>query len=209
MSILRLIFLHKTASMFAHAVGKEISKDNNISYFSANNKPKNDQDFDKFIFETRGGENAIYGPCRQLDEKQNMLLENIETYNILQVRHPLDLFVSMYFSWGWIHPTKQFSEERLQERKDIQTGKLSIYSFIDKHINYLDRYNTIFEYFTQDYKLHKHLIVKYEDMVLDYDRWSEEISTFLQQEYRVAEILKKLKPNYTKQTQKNNFLMIL
>ena len=209
MNVIKVDFPHKTASMFAHYLLERISKLNNIKYYSTSNTPDNSADvFDRIS--KPEDITVIYGPNRDFkNDHFDLLIKNnqIQCLTICQIRDPLDLIVSQYFSHGWIHGDKKWNDAIKNERKEIQEGKVSIYDYALREIagkttfggrSFIDKYNTLYELMNAEGKTYrKFLLIKYEDMVLDYNKWSNYIIDFLPMiESKI--VFQELNPKYKK-----------
>ena len=77
--------------MFLFKFFRSLGAKLNYQLFSANNRPANEDDYDKEV------DRSILGPVRTF--------ENIDTAakSIIQLRSPLDMLVSQYYSFGFTH----------------------------------------------------------------------------------------------------------
>ena len=113
--------LHKSASMFLHKFFNDLCCRKRVPYFSVHNRsiemktvpPGFDQSF-------------VYGPIRSFDTNPFKALESVN--HLIQVRDPRDILVSEYYSLGWIHSDKGWTEKDKQLRSAIQ--KVSIDEFV-------------------------------------------------------------------------------
>ena len=150
--------LNKTGSMFLYRLFQEIARMKNIKYFSDNNIPADSNKFNNC--------NKICCICPVRNFPNN--LED-DTFYIILLRNPLDILISEYYSWGWMHylPKKGFKILNQQKRNHIR--KLSINEYCKLYSDdLLKRYQPILEI---DKNSNNLCIVKYCDMVLDYKNW--------------------------------------
>src|SRR5689334_13306553 len=98
--------------MFAHKILSQCSNECGAPYFSFNNEPPNHDDLDKSTISRGRYPIILRGPERDkfLDEAlfDEIIRGGGGIFMVTQVRHPLDLIVSQYFSHGWLHPEKYF-----------------------------------------------------------------------------------------------------
>src|SRR5690606_15431403 len=126
MQIYTFSFPHKTASMFAYKIASELSSRLKLNLYSGNSKPPNLGDFEK---ETKG---AVVGPLRTYAItsvlRKNPSVSSVR--DIAQIRDPLDVCVSQYFSHGWTHGESRWTEERLAQRRMIKSGEISLLRYV-------------------------------------------------------------------------------
>ncbi|MCP9798174.1 sulfotransferase domain-containing protein [Cyanobium sp. Lug-B] len=129
------------------------------------------------------------------------LLTTADYFAVCQIRDPLDLIVSQYFSHGWIHGLDPSIDAAI--RNDIQAGTLSVYDYALMEfrgesgfgeVSILQKYRNLKRF--SDALGEQCLILKYEDMVLNYKKWSRQISAFLKPFRSVQNVLDELKPSY-------------
>ncbi|PZD75243.1 hypothetical protein C1752_00338 [Acaryochloris thomasi RCC1774] len=158
--------LHKSASMFLYRLFQDLSKEKGISFYSANNKPSDREEVSADM-----DDSFCLCPERNFNINEYEFNRLNKTIHILQVRDPRDILVSQYFSFGWIHNLKPSDEKT--ERELIQSMSIDEYvlqATTDSTFhNLLERYTPILEIARS--KNPDTIIVKYEDMVTNFNRW--------------------------------------
>jgi hypothetical protein len=120
----------------------------------------------------------FYGPFRSF----NRGITNIDDYKILLViRDPRDVIVSSYFSM-YSHAAPLIEDNKqIQIRRDRRKKKLelTVDNYVMNKLNepgYLDKY---YEYYQELMDKPNVLLLKYEDMVYDFDTWLNRLLKFL------------------------------
>ncbi|BBD09309.1 sulfotransferase domain-containing protein [Desulfovibrio ferrophilus] len=162
--------IHKAASMFIHKINDEIARFLGVIPCSINGddfKTEIREKSWKTIIETRN-ECAVFGPIR-IGEALPNIPDIPEDHSIIfHARDPRDVLTSLFFSAAYSHPIKKNVFEPSEQTR-LQWINEGIDSFVLGYTKaWTKRYETIIE-------LHQNLkhcnLVKYEDMVLNYDRW--------------------------------------
>ncbi len=202
--------------MFGYEILKKLSATTGAPLYSQNNHPANHQKLADAVAQGTSGL-LLRGPVRDFEltdehsldtanlafETPGSLLDAVEYHAVCQVRDPLDLIVSQYFSHGWIHGLNSSIDATI--RQDIQAGKISIYDYALMEFrgesgfgeaSILQKYQHLTS--LKDLLGARCLIVRYEDMVLDYYAWSRQISDFLRPLAETKALLASLKPDYRK-----------
>lgn len=203
MKIIRFAFAHKTASMFAHQILTALSQAEKLPYFSPNNSPANHGDLRHAIKDASDG-TILFGPSRdyQISELlSGALAQGHELYDICQIRHPLDVLVSQYFSHGWIHPDGAWSDTAKEQRKRLQEGALSMVDYIRMELRGEAAFSgksiiKKFHELEKDVPNVRRRIVRYEQFYHDYDSWADGIATFLPAELELKPLLSSMRPSY-------------
>jgi hypothetical protein len=95
-------------------------------------------------------------------------------FHIVQLRDMRDILVSKYYSFGFSHMLPDVGrEDAIAERDRIQS--LTVDEFVLQHfdsIGFLDKMNRIQSI---DYLDLNFIVVKYEDMVLNFEKWLEKV----------------------------------
>jgi len=203
-AIIRMCFPHKTASMFAHRALQALRNANSARHFSVNNSPPDAGKAASYVA-TSMDRFVLVGPARTYNISRSLsdvLSGSGEIFDICQVRDPLDIMVSQYFSHGWIHPDKDWKKNRKKIRDRIASGVISIREYCDMQIR--DEADFGGESITKRYaRLSascngcRRLTVYYEDFYNDYDGWVSRISEFLPSDLKVREPLMSIKPDYS------------
>lgn len=207
MQIARFCFPHKTASMFAHKMALELSNAFGYKYFSPNNIPANQNELLPFLREGKKGGWVFSGPSRAYDISPALgsaVLEcGHELKSVCQLRNPLDVIVSQYFSHGWIHPSHRFPENSMEVKRAIQAGSLSIFDYAAMDLENRNHFagQSLLEklkVLETAPKVGNRVIVTYEDFYTHYNLWIGKVCEFLGFGDKEREILAQLKPDYSK-----------
>ena len=163
--------LHKSASMFLYKFFDELAARSGTRLFSANNETPDHHDFP-----SEADTSFFVGPIRSF-EVGNFRFPQ-KTKRIVQVRDPRDILVSEYFSLGWLHTDQSWTDQAKKRRQKIQTVPIDEYALNQEQYNkysLLERFQPL-ESLLQD---HGTLVVTYECMVTDFDRWLEQVLEFV------------------------------
>lgn len=206
MKIIRFCFTHKTASMFGHRILKTISEERELLYFSPNNQPPNHTEIAAHIQNGSNSDLILFGPARTYGVSE-MLKRAIgnghELTDLCQIRNPLDIIVSQYFSHGWIHPMDRWSEEALKVRKALQENRLSMFDYAQLELEGKSHFAGVsiidkFKALDAPFEGKRRLILKYEQFYQDYDAWSQKLADFLPDSLGVLPLLQQARPDYSK-----------
>jgi SAM-dependent methyltransferase len=138
------------------------------------------------------------------------VLAQAEYRAVCQTRDVLDLVVSQYFSHGWIHPPDDGFEAM---RRSIRSGEVGVFDyalleFAGKsgfgHESILEKYRRL-RTFRDSLGPDRVLVVRYEEMVTDYERWAARIADFLGDWLDLSPVLRKARPRYRKQPAREEF----
>lgn len=170
--------IHKSGSMFLFKYFNKIAEMNNLPYFSGNNNPKNADDY-------KTATKGILCPLRKMRELQDGEIL------ISQIRNPLDILVSRYFSFGYMHnlanPEKGTgSWPGIKDRSKIQNFTIDQYCIEESEL-VLERLNLVKSYQENP----NALVVSYFTMVHDYKTWNQNICQWLGLSQRQEDILHK------------------
>ncbi|NER50175.1 MAG: sulfotransferase domain-containing protein [Symploca sp. SIO1A3] len=118
----------------------------------------------------------LYAPLREPDECLT-LIDNIENYQIvLMLRDPRDVLTSMYFSFGYSHMVPEAQKNVvLTAREKILQQTIDEFVLIETP-KLLKKYN---DYCQELIPKSNVLLVKYEDMVTDFNSWLDTLVNFL------------------------------
>ncbi|NEQ65781.1 MAG: sulfotransferase domain-containing protein [Symploca sp. SIO2D2] len=171
---------HKCASVYVANILKELIKDTKIipidlgGYFWKTGVSKEIiREGHKKALKPFG---YLYAPLREPDECLT-LIDNIESYQVvLMLRDPRDVLTSMYFSVGYSHiiPTAQ-QDVALTAREEILQQTIDEF-VISEMPKFLKKYN---DYCQELLPKSNVLLVKYEDMVTDFNSWLDTLVNFL------------------------------
>jgi hypothetical protein len=113
---------------------------------------------------------------------------------IFLIRDPRDILVSQYFSFGFTHgfsPVKEIRELQQQIRSDIQTKSIDQYC-IEEASKTLDGFKTAWRL---NQSSSRSVILKYEDMIVNWDVFSEALTKYIDLKSKVlAQIYKRTRP---------------
>lgn len=166
---------HKTASMFMFKLFKDLANEKKILFYSDNNSPSNIRDFTPEI-----ADSFCMAPIRYLIKISDDFPNIKRIKKIVQIRDPRDMIVSEYYSFGFSHTNNSWSEEKKKAREII--SQMSIDDYV---LSILDEKNQAYR--LAGYSLQERflvflpelaedaLIVKYEDMILNYSHWLKSI----------------------------------
>ena len=163
---------HKSGSMFFFKLFKKIAEDNNIDYYSENNRPSNHELWNNKL------NNCIRCPVRVCPLNENE--ENLKY--IIHLRNPLDILISTYYSFGWTHSIPCESDPHLEEfmkrREKIQSQTIDQYCLenVDEINN---KYNNMLDWL-EKYKDRDNVFIShYDDMFYNFPNWLRKIFDFL------------------------------
>lgn len=202
--------------MFGYEILRKLSSSLQAPLFSQNNSPTNHQHLLQGLSD-ESTRLVLRGPVRDfaLTDENSLYSANLSNetplplltlagyHAVCQIRDPLDLVVSQFFSHGWIHGLNPSIDAEI--RNDIQAGNISIYDYALMEfrgesgfgeVSILQKYRSLRK--LNEALGRQCLILKYEDMVLNYGKWSRQISAFLKPFASVQRVLEELKPNYKK-----------
>ncbi len=151
--------LHKSGSMFLYEYFKFVSSLTKHDFYSKNLAEPN---ADKFV-EAKSG---ILSPHRSFPKELTK-----DTFSIFLVRDPLDILVSQFYSFGYMH--KLESEEQQKKADEIKEMGIDAFCLAEAD-DLLRRYYNITEIAAKA-KKRQYLIIGYHDMVLNYQIWSDKI----------------------------------
>lgn len=178
--------LHKSASMFVFKFSRFVISQlpHRWEFFSTNNKPANLKD-------AINAKDSFIAIARSFEPAQEEFISRRPRV-IFHLRDPRDILVSEYFSLGFIHGDQNFASAAKDMREKIQSGSFTI----DDYVIHSAREGSGFfgqsglcERMTDhlaagiaqcdEHRL-PYLVVRYEDMVLDFPRWATSVLNFMQ-----------------------------
>ena len=165
--------LHKSASMFLCTSFSPIFPDKtDCPLYSIHNSPA-----DENAIPADTHDSFVLCPIRNFD-CESYQFPNLERVNyLIQVRDPRDILVSEYFSLGWLHSSKNWSDEGKERREKIQS--MSIDDFVlDESLHgkqpLFERMEPVLRFAQQD----NVELVKYETLVTQFPVWLETVMRF-------------------------------
>ena len=158
--------IHKSGSMFLYKYFKSIAELTGTQYYSGNNNPANNTDY------------SITSPG-MLCPVRKMRTRKIGEKMICQIRNPLDILVSRYYSFGYMHTLKDTANNKgswsgEKDRSIIQS--MSIDEYCIKEADHVLERLSLLDDFVNDNGV---LLVSYFNMVHDYRGWNETITAWL------------------------------
>jgi len=188
------ITLHKCAtSFFARYVLPAFKERNNIDYQMTHYMNK------KILTVKVRRYGYIYGPIRILDREHpsfgmtSRLLKKKNLHNkkaIFMIRDPRDILVSMYYSFGFSHglsPNPQIKAYQMNRRRKIQQMTVDEYARVTAPL--LQEKFDFIESLIQTTP--DKLLLKYEDLILDFEKFYRHLNDYLPLNEDVKEILHK------------------
>ena len=164
--------LHKSASMFLYKFFSDLCERLQCPYYSIHNVPANEAD----ISETTR-DSFVLCPVRSFNCDSYRFPQLDQVRYLLQVRDPRDILVSEYYSLGWRHTSKNWSDEALQRREKIQQMSIDEFALEEPHGKspLLERYRPVLELAHRE----EVCIVSYETMVTQFPIWLESVLELL------------------------------
>jgi hypothetical protein len=175
---MKVFALHKSGSMFLYRYFELLSNLNNLNYYSANNNPQNENDYNI---------NGCICPIRDISEDEQYDIN--ETY-IFHFRNPIDTLISQYYSFGFTHILQDkwtdSSSERakarwknpMEKREYIQSITIDQYC-INEYNVLLNRYENMIN-FINLYNSNGNIIIsKYDHMFYNFKQWNEDMCKVL------------------------------
>jgi hypothetical protein len=175
---------HKCASsMFSDYVLKNIKYLRHVDYASI---LFNGGHVDKIEFKKHG---YIYGPLRISTVIDSILYQPLvspsckdefvrDKTTIFLIRDPRDILISAYYSFGFSHvlsPVQEIREEQIEKRNSISSQSLD-----DFALEHAMKFLSYFETLGRLQQASKHSVtIKYEDMIDNWERFVEGLTTFL------------------------------
>lgn len=165
--------VHKAASMFIYKICHDLCKECGLNYYSVNHNKYN-----RYYFDTEETDlcditnwknrTGCFAPLRYYFN----VPEELNARIILHLRDPRDVLVSLYFSEAYSHNVFRgvFDLNRTERNEIINKG-------IDQYVlDYADLFNIRYTEYRKLLARPGSLFVKYEDLVLNFPFWLEEIA---------------------------------
>ena len=148
----------------------------------------------KIVFKKRG---YIYGPLRLTTHPESnvhkMLVEPIckndflkDKIAIFLIRDPRDILVSSYYSYGFTHKLSKIKETRERQealRKKIQS--ISVDEYVLEHSSNINK--NFKELFDLSKLCQRSVVLKYEDLINDFDKFIKNFNTYVTLNKKVIE----------------------
>ena len=189
--------VHKAGSVFIHQICRDLAQYAGIRHCSPNYPVKSEnwisEDLniinEKYYWKNKKG---CFGPLRYLID----VLANDKNKIILHLRDPRDGLTSMFFSFVYSHPRKRgFNPSDETVNTWIEEG---IDNFVmERAPEFLIRYTKYCNLLKNNKKV---VLVKYEEMVTEFDSWLQKVASPFDIKNR-NEVLNKLYEKYIHQFQ--------
>ena len=165
--------LHKSASMFLHKFFHDLCERLDCPYFSIHNVPANESNIPDSI-----NHSFVLCPVRSFNCDSYVYPQLKHVRYLLQVRDPRDILVSEYFSLGWRHTSKNWSDEALRRREKIQNMSIDEFVLEEPHGKppLLERYRPVMDLGKRD----NVCLVRYETLVTQFPIWLETVLDLLE-----------------------------
>jgi len=173
--------LHKSGTMFLVLFFHELLKNQKYIFFSDNwkiIKEKPSENLKKSISTNfclcveRKFKNRIE------DKKFKNMKEIVHLY---QVRDPRDILVSQYYSFGWTHSSEGAKNIKRFEKTRMKIQSQTIDEYVLATASRVKRKYVPLSNKSGNYEENE-LVIKYEDMVLEFHDWTQRIVAFLKLE---------------------------
>ncbi|MGI9516600.1 MAG: hypothetical protein ACR2NP_06135 [Pirellulaceae bacterium] len=155
--------------MFLYRFFADLCPQLNMPFYSIHNQPPNHRQLPPDI--DRG---FVLGPLRSFSTEGFDFPRLQRVGHLLQIRDPRDILVSEYFSLGWIHSDRDWTDADRDHRTRIRNMSVDDYVIKEDEISkypLMQRYSPILQLHDQP----DVTIVRYEDMVLDFERWLQPV----------------------------------
>jgi len=177
-----VITLHKSASMFLFSYFKDVAQFKNIKFYSDNvpnlTEFKTHDHSTPFIVSPI----RLYVPGKnvRVDEinKPFLCYENLDRKFIIHVRNPLDILVSEFYSYGFMHiDDERNTMKTLRETyiKDITIDEYCLKSAID----FLEKYKYLYYIISQNIDKPNFVMSSYSEMKNNYKIWNNKMFKIL------------------------------
>ena len=118
--------------------------------------------------------NFCFGPVRDFRFDTPKLNSSVSTKRIFQIRDPRDILCSEYYSFGWTHTDKDFTNRAKQTREQIRSQTIDEY-LLDEEGGTL-RLCLRLKPLLQNLESPNVTLVTYEEMVSDFPNWLRKVS---------------------------------
>lgn len=165
--------VHKAASMFIYKICHDLSRESGLNYYSINHNR-----FNKYYFDTEEqdleditnwkNKTGCFAPLRYYFN----IPQELNAHIILHLRDPRDVLVSLYFSEAYSHkPFKGVFDLSQSQRNEIINMGINQYV-----LEYADAFNRKYSEYQQLLTKPDSIFVKYEDLVLNFPFWLQEVA---------------------------------
>ncbi len=172
----RFIFhaLHKSGSMFLYHYARSLASYIGADLFSANLPVPNEISFLEDL-----SMKGILAPYRKFKTNRNDVAKRI-----FILRDPLDILVSQFYSFAYMHVSDKNGLIAGRPREEFQQMGIDKYC-LSEAVHLLARYSPIFAVHSSE----DLLLTCYRTMVLDFRTWNDDVLTFLKVKEDVKEHL--------------------
>lgn len=164
--------VHKAGSMFLHRITAEAAEAFGLDYYSINKECHYDliQSNSWNSLTEDDSKTGCFGPIRAGEALPN-IPQCLDSYKIiLHLRDPRDILTSLFFSCAYSHPRQEGCFDVSDEQRKLWHEEGIDPFVIAKAKNWKARY----EQLCQALLGHENtVLIKYEDMVTDYQKWLE------------------------------------
>lgn len=153
--------------MFLYRFFEKVAADADLPYYSVNHVESDEHQVVPEI-----DHSFCVCPVREFNADRFSEFQNLDQVTqICQVRDPRDMIVSEYFSFGWIHPDQNWSEEDKSWRLEVR--KMSVDEYVINQPQFSSnpleaKFQTLLD---DQFASSELLVVKYETMVTQFSAW--------------------------------------
>lgn len=150
--------------MFLYQVFFRLSRAKQLPYYSANHTDPTDH-----LVRPNINHNFCFGPVRNFRFDTPELDSSVGTKRIFQIRDPRDILVSEYYSFGWNHTDKDFTDKAKETRQQIQNQTIDEYLLDEEGATH--RLCRRLKPLPRNLQAANVRLVTYEEMVTDFRSW--------------------------------------
>ena len=167
--------LHKSGTMFLFNFFKHLSRIQNATLLSANHSPASDydsiSDFQSLSSISDGKSTVCRCPIRTF-KLEKFQVPGVNQHRIFHLRDPRDMLVSEYYSFGWIHKTDEFLDDRRSEIQQMSVDEYAIGQSEQSTWPVEQKYQPLLDY---NFDPQRETVVKYEQMVTNFPFWCAKV----------------------------------
>jgi len=194
-----VLTLHKSASMFLFGYFKDVAEHKGIRFYSENLNNVDD-------FNTRdSNETFILSPHRvtpkdfhePITQSKQILTNNLSnTVYIVHVRNPIDILVSEYYSFGFMHKVSEKNKTGLEEiRKYVKDHTIDEYCIKRARDTSL-KYKKLYEIIEKNINNPDYVFSSYSEMKNDYKAWNAKMTNILKVDDQKQPLYSKYKDQF-------------
>ena len=167
--------LHKSGTMFLFNFFRHLSHIQRATMLSSNHSPSSDygaiSDLQSLGSIANGKQIVCRCPIRTFQLKE-FQVPGVNQHRIFHLRDPRDMLVSEYYSFGWIHPTDEFLNDRRDEIQQMSIDEYAIGQSEQSTWPVEQKYKPLLNY---DFDPQRETVVKYEQMVTNFPFWCAKV----------------------------------